>query len=226
LVVGFLTITFADNNDLGWRSVLPAVFVLTIFAAVGVSRWFAAPSSLPAVGALILLGLSLPGSAALIASYVRGTPSIADKEFPGTPSLWEAVRHHSAPDERIANNPRFMEFITPWPVNISWALLANRRSCYAGRELALPFTSMPRERLEEIDSQFRRVFDGTGNRNDVRDLATRYNCSVVVLTPDDRAWFKDPFAASGYYMLAEEKANWWRIYRLANSDGLPATLRR
>jgi hypothetical protein len=218
LVAGFLTITFADNNDLGWRSILPAVLVLTIFAAIGLSRWLADSRLTPAAAAtLLLLALSLPSSFTLIAGNVRGTPSSEDKAFAATPSLWEAVQRQSGPAERIANNPRFMEFMTPWPVNISWALLADRRSCYAGRELALPFTSLPRATLEEVDSQFRRVFDGKGSLDDVRDLAARYNCHVVVLTPKDGAWLNDPFAASSYYVLADEAANRWRIYRAAGS---------
>ena len=34
----------------------------------------------------------------------------------------------AAPAARIANNPLFLEDLTPWPVNISWALLSNRSS--------------------------------------------------------------------------------------------------
>jgi hypothetical protein len=41
--------------------------------------------------------------------------------------------------------------LTPWPVNISWALFADRWSCFAGSELALPFTSLPRNGVEKID---------------------------------------------------------------------------
>lgn len=221
VVVGCLTVTFAENNDLGWRAILPGVFVLTIFAAIGLPRWVAAPTPLAAGGALLLLFLGLPGSFRLIAEDVRGTPTPSDRDFAATPALWDAIRRLSAPAERVANNPRFMEKMTPWPVNISWALLSNRRSCFAGRELALAFTPLPRTRLAEIEDQFRRVFEGRGNLDDVRDLAVRYGCRVVVLTPQDGAWSRDPFAGGGYYTLAAEKAGEWRIYRAAEPGTKP-----
>ena len=72
--------------------------------------------------------------------------------------MWAAVRRHAAPDERVANNPLFLQDLTPWPVNLSWALLSDRRSCFAGRELTLAYTALPRARREEIDAQFIRVF--------------------------------------------------------------------
>src|SRR5205085_2311657 len=80
--------------------------------------------------------------------------------FVQTPEMWAAVRRHAAPDERVANNPLFLQDLTPWPVNLSWALLSDRRSCFAGRELTLAYTALPRARREEIDAQFMRVFAG------------------------------------------------------------------
>ena len=213
LIAGFFTITFADNNDLGWRAVLPAVFILTIFAATGLSRWLTRPLSYTAAGALLLLLLGLPRSFQLVADNMRGAPSESGKAFAASPALWDAVRRHSGPAERIANNPQYLADMTPWPVNISWALFANRPSCFAGSDLALPYTSLPRARLEDIDDQFQRVFDGEGSTDDVRDLAMRYQCRVAVLTPRDGAWQRDPFAGSSYYTLAEEKPGAWKIYR-------------
>jgi len=210
---GYFTLTFSDNNDLGWRAVLPAVFVLTIFAATGLARWLAAPSPLAAAGGLALLLLALPGSIQLTADNWRGASSQFGKDFAATQLLWDAVRRYARPAERIANNPLFMAEMTPWPTNISWALFANRASCFAGHGLVLPFSSLSSERLAAIDAQFQRVFDGRGNTDDVRDLAARFQCRVVVLTPHDGAWRSDPFASSGLYILADEKPDTWRIYR-------------
>jgi hypothetical protein len=127
--------------------------------------------------------------------------------------MWDAVRKYAGPDERVANNPRFMESMTPWAINISWALLANRRSCYAGSEFATPFTTLSPERIAEIDGLFKRVFDGNGTADDIHDLATRYQCRIAVLTTEDAAWTHDPFADSPYYKLSEEKSQHWKIYR-------------
>ena len=70
-------------------------------------------------------------------SNVDGTPTADGAVFAQTPELWQAVRRYAAPTARVANNPLFLQDLTPWPANISWALLANRSSCFAGRELAL-----------------------------------------------------------------------------------------
>ena len=128
--------------------------------------------------------------------------------------MWAAVRRHAGPDERIANNPLFLADMTLWPVNISWALLADRRSCYAGRELALVYASLPRSRLDEIDAQFIRVFAGKAAPGDLEDLATKHGCQLAVLTSADGAWASDPFAADPRYRLVEERPGAWRIYRV------------
>ena len=221
LVTGYLTITFADNNDLGWRVVLPGVFVLIVFAATGLSRWLATPRPIAAAGALLLFALSLPKSIQLLMENARGSTSQSGLAFGQTPAMWEAVRRYAAQDERVANNPHFMAEMTPWPVNISWALFADRRSCYAGHELAIAFAPLSRAREEDIGRQFERVFAGQPSSNDVRDLALRYGCRVIVVTPQDGAWPRDPFAGSGYYELVEGRADRWRIYRLRGAPSSP-----
>src|SRR5260370_41340773 len=104
------------------------------------------------------------------------------------PGRWAAVGRHSRPAERVGNNPLFLQARTPWPVNISWALLSDRRSCFAGRELALVYTTLGSQRTDEINAQFIRVFAGDGSPADVRKLATEYDCRVIVLTAADGAW--------------------------------------
>ena len=214
LAVAWLFIsTVGENNDLGWRAALPAVLVLIVFSAVGVSQWVAARRFIPATLALVAVVLGLPESARLLYSNAVGHATESKVIFAAAPQMWKAVRGHTARDERVANNPLFLADMTPWPVNISWALLANRRSCFAGRELALVFVPLPAARRDEINAQFIRVFDGTGSAEDIRDLATRYGCRAIVLTSRDGAWSRDPFAASGYYHLVDERNGQWRIYR-------------
>jgi hypothetical protein len=132
------------------------------------------------------------------------------------------VRRHATAEERIANNPLFMQHVTPWPINLSWALLADRRSCFAGRELTLAFTSLPRNRREQINAQFVRIFAGHASPEDVQLLAGRYDCRVVVVTPQDGAWGRDPFSTSPLYRLVESNDR-WRIYR---AGPVPVSLKR
>jgi hypothetical protein len=213
-VSGFFITSFADNNDLGWRAVLPAIFVMTISAAIGLSRWLAVPSPLAAGPSLLLLLLALPRSIQLVEEATQASRSTARQSFAATPAMWAAVRSQTDATERVANNPQFMAEMTPWPVNISWALFANRASCFAGSNLVLPYSSLTRGRLNEIDEQFKRVFNGRANVADIHDLATHFQCRTVVLTPQDGAWYNDPFKDSSDYTLAEEKPETWKIYRI------------
>jgi hypothetical protein len=225
LVAASLTIswllasTLADNNDLGWRAVLPAAMALTVLSAAGFARWITARvwAAVAVVSAAILVGL--PGAAELIRSDISGRREADASLFAQTPDMWAAVRRYAGADERLANNPLFLSQMTLWPVDISWALLANRRSCYAGRELALVYASLPRPRLDAIDAKFIRVFAGNAEPGDVEDLATNYECRLVVLTSADGAWANDPFAAHQRYRLAEEKPGAWRIYRVIVGEG-------
>lgn len=202
-----------DNNDLGWRAVLPAVMLLVAFAAAAIARWFAAASRIPLVLAGVALLLGLAGSVQVIGENITGLRKPSERIFAAAPEMWAAVRRHTAAGERIANNPLFLSDMTPWPVNISWALLADRRSCYAGNELAIPFAPIPATRRAEIEAQFVRVFAGEPVSTDIGQLAERYRCDVAVVTAQDGAWLRDPFAFAESYRLVEDRPGAWRIYR-------------
>jgi hypothetical protein len=210
LVSWLLVSTLGENNDLGLRAIIPAEMVLIVAAAAG---FFQARCRAAIVAtALAGLVLSLADTATTVHDAVAGRPRPGGKILAQTPELWDAVRRYAAPGARVANNPLFLRDITPWPVNISWALLANRSSCFAGRELALALAPLPRPRRDAIDAQFIRVFAGEGTAADVSDMAQQYGCEVVVIVPQDKAWTNDPFAASADYRLAENRDGRWRIY--------------
>ena len=212
LAVAWLMVsTVGGNNDLGWRAVLPACLVLTVFAVAGLSQWIKTRVRL-AVAGFVAIALALPSGISILNYDIFGTRDPAGEAFAATPEMWAAVRRYAGPADRVGNNPMFLESMTPWPVNISWALLSNRRSCYAGYDLALPFIPLPRQRLQAIDAQFNRVFSGDGWPDDLRDLAAKYGCKVVVVTALDGAWTRDPFATSQHWRLVETSARGWRIY--------------
>jgi len=209
-VAWLLVSTLGDNNDLGLRAVLPAALVLIVGAAVGMMR--VPYRTLIAATALGGLVLSLPDTVAMVRSNVAGSPAADARTFAQAPELWAAVRRYAAPGMRVANNPLYLQDLTPWPANMSWALLADRSSCFAGREMALAFAPLPPDRREAINAQFIRVFAGQGSAGDVDAMATKFACDVVVLVPQDGAWNSDPFASSRDYRLAESRAGQWRIY--------------
>ena len=90
-------------------------------------------------------------------------PAAFGCDFAESPELWAAVRRHTAPDERVANNPLFLADSVRWPINISWALLADRRSCFAGWNLARAFVPLPEPRSTGSMRLFERVFAGDGS---------------------------------------------------------------
>jgi hypothetical protein len=212
LCVGWLLVsTLGENNDLGWRGVLPAVMLLIVFASAGFTRVVQKPFSVTAVAMLIWLALGVPdGTRTIYTNIVAGSvPS--SKAFSASEAMWQAVRRHSGPADRIAINPYFLADLTPWPIDIAWAVLSDRRSCYAGPGYA-PFIPKPQAVVDAIDAQFARVFDGKSTADDIAELAVRYRCDLAVVTPSDAAWRADPFAANPLYRLAEESTG-WRIYK-------------
>jgi len=215
LVVSWLFVsTLGATNDLGLRAIIPAGMILIVMTAAGA----AGLPSVPLRGAVALtasvgLALSLPDFAQTIHDNIIAGRRLPDaKIFAQAPELWTAVRRHAEPAARVANNPLFLQDLTPWPANISWALLANRSSCFAGRDLAIAFAPLPPERRDAISAQFLRLFGGAGGTDDVHDMATKYGCDVAVVVPQDGAWARDAFAASSDYRLAEARDDGWRIY--------------
>jgi hypothetical protein len=214
LIVTWLLVSKVGlNNDLGWRAILPAIMILTAGASAGLTRWIALPERrVAALAALCLAALGIPDGWGVIGGNTFAEPNGEARQFAQAPALWEAVRRHAGSDERVGNNPLFLKDATPWPANISWALMANRRSCYAGWEAALAFVPLPDARRKAIDDQFTRVFAGNATSDDVQDLAFRYACRIIVVTSEDGAWSRDPFAGSPIYRLLETDSAKWRIY--------------
>jgi hypothetical protein len=212
LSVTWLLKSTIDNNDLGWRAAIPAVLVLTVFAAVAWARWLAGPWRWPAASALLLAGLGLVQAADKVGEAFYGQRPADAAGFARSVPLWEAVRRRTPADARVANNPLMLAAMTPWPDDISWALLSDRPSCYAGWATGIAYAGVTREALLGIDAVFKRVFAGEALAGDVDALAVRYDCAVAVVTPADGAWLHDPFAASHTWRLEEDKPGAWRIY--------------
>jgi hypothetical protein len=212
----------AENNDLGWRAILPGIIVLTAFAGAGIARWIESKAWLPLTVATLFFALGLQGGGRLIFENVAGSPDTKAIPLSQTVQMWREVRDVAGPADRVANNPALFATATLWPINISWALLSNRRSCFAGSEFALAFVPITKERREEIDAQILGVFDGRGTPQDIAEMVTQYHCNTVLLTATDGAWNNDPFAASALFRQVKATEG-WRIYRVAEgADQMPA----
>lgn len=211
-VAGLLRSTVAWNNDLGWRAVLPALLLLVPFAAAALSRGSTALSRVAGTVSAAGVILALPYTLELAREDLFASPTPSERAFADAPALWQAVRRHTSRDERVVNNPSFLADATPWPINISWALLGNRLSCYGGDDFAIAFAAAPAPARAATRDLFERVFAGTARPGDVRAMAERYGCDVIVLVPQDGAWASDPFSAGDVYRPVDTQDG-WRIYR-------------
>jgi len=200
-----------DNNDLGWRAVLPAMLLLTAMAACMLDRLAARARWGALCAALLVACLGIPDAARMVRAYAGGQRPGDAAGFARSAALWDAVRRHAGPMDRVADNPAFVGLATPWPVNISWATLADRPSCFAGWETVLAYGSLSRPGLLAVADRFTRVFGGQAAPGDVTAMARIDNCAVAAVTVEDGAWSRDPFAGSPDFRLAETGA-WWRIY--------------
>ena len=93
---GLFASTIGNNNDLGWRAVLPGVIVLTVFAAVGLSRWIAVGARAAVAAAVAAWLLGLPDGLALVRENAVGILAPDGKVFAQTPEMWAVVRRHAA----------------------------------------------------------------------------------------------------------------------------------
>jgi hypothetical protein len=210
---GLLISNVGGNNDLGWRAVLPGIIILTAFAAAYFARSLADRRTSVVAGGIALLLLSLPDGLYTLHNNAFGFLSRDAARFRDAPDLWAAVRQQTKPDERVASNPRMTIDLTPWPITLSWALLSDRRSCFAGDELVLVFSRLPLQKRQEASALFDRVFAGAARDTDLSALTRDFRCRVIVLTPEDGAWGRDPFAANSSFVRVAEVEGKWRIYR-------------
>ena len=73
--------TLANNNDLGWRAALPAVMVLIVFAAAGLSHLLEKRRMAALAAAVVLVLLGLPESMKLIRENILGDPRTSSNDF-------------------------------------------------------------------------------------------------------------------------------------------------
>jgi hypothetical protein len=212
MVGGMLASRLGENNDLAWRGVLPAILVLIVFSAAGLSRYLGSMRPGYVLPAVALIGLASFEGVWNLSQNIHIQSKQPSTLFEASAGMWAAVRKFSNGDERVANNPRFLSDMTRWPINLSWALLSNRPSCYAGKGFG-PFAPRTKLPLEDVELQFERVFSGHPEAEDLDQFANRYNCRVIVVTPQDGAWNSDPFGSSPLYALVDSNADAWRIYR-------------
>jgi hypothetical protein len=202
-----------DNNDLGWRAILPALLAATPFAAATAVRlWQAGGARIALVILIPLLGLT--GAWHMLRDNLLGQATPAGRHFLAEAAEWRAIRGITGPAARIASDPRLDASMTPWADNIGWALLATRAACYAGWATAQPFAPVPAAALYAIDQRINRIFDGAPAPGDLAALTTHLRCDYALLTARSPGFTQDPFATDPAAQLIAGVPGQWRLYRL------------
>jgi hypothetical protein len=211
LATAWLLRSTIENNDLGWRVVLPALLILPGFAACLAENLVAARAKAGLLFAIVA-ALGLPEAATMGAEYASGVRPGDPAAFMQTAPAWQALRRLSGPDDRIASNPDLAAAALFWPVNPVWALLSDRPSCYAGPQSVVAYGAMTRPQLAAIDQRFTRVFSGHPAAGDVADMARTDDCRFALVTHTDGAWQANGFVASPDYTRVAE-GDGWRLYQ-------------
>ena len=200
-----------ENNDLGWRAIVPALLILTPYAAAAALHLWHKKSTWRWIALLPPL-LGAVGVWPLLHDNFAGQPTPDPTTLPRMAPTWIAIDRLTPPDARIASDPRLAATLTLWPANIAWALQANRASCYSGWATTRAFAPLPAASLYATEQRFWRLFDGAPYPTDLATL-THLTCTHILLTPDSPAWRRDPFAAAGFQLVATDPAH-WRLYRV------------
>jgi hypothetical protein len=224
LILASCTQSTLANNDLGWRVVLIAVFGMSVLAATYADR--ATRGSTTGVGffcvvalaATLLIPSGLGGlhfvQRAGLSSRLYGAERPPAVAFVREPALWDAVQAVTLPHEVIANNPLAAAEMTPWPVNLGWALFGDRRHCAAGWELLRAYApQLSPEEARHINEWMTSVFRGNVTEADLRMLKEQYGCATLVVVPGDGLWNHPLLDSNPYYRLVDESPDMYRLYR-------------
>jgi hypothetical protein len=198
------------NDDLGWRAVLPALFVALPAAAMALrALWERAVWRVPIV---TLIACAMAGSWHTFMDDCAGLVRPGAAAFVAEAAMWARVRAATGQRDRVLNDPASDAGLTLWPANLGWALLSGRPSCFAGWGAVQPFTSLPDTALAAEQARIESMFAGAPDPGVLAFVAGALQCDAVLLTPDSAAWMHDPFAAAGWTLAAAGPG--FRLYRV------------
>jgi hypothetical protein len=227
-------------NDFGWRVVTIATLLLTVWSAVGLSdlflgsgtmqAWVCWPASARwAAGARVAAGVLIVLGALDIFHALR-TPMVpfpeqqdserlaAHRVFHHEVRAWEVARRFAGPDELVQCNPEGIRGFQPFPVNLSWAMFADRRTAFADRQYGIISAMLHGEDFQRNFDRIVRVFSATPDPDAVHFLAEQLHVKVVVVSRVDGAWDSDTIAATGLYRLVHEEPDAFKIYCRTSPD--------
>jgi hypothetical protein len=204
-----------QDNDLGWRGLLPAILLLNARAAA----WRCNAPHGPArpwwvVGVVFGLAAFLGQQQVAYRPWKHPDKLAVSRAFAQQPAAWEAVRRHTQPDDLVANNPTAYDSMIPFGGNnVNWALLADRPAALSNEIVArvTSFGRDPAPRDEALQLVLRLFHDSAAAEQAARDVRDKLKVKALMLDRLDPVWPGDAIEGSGAWKLVEESEH-WKVY--------------
>ncbi len=177
--------TVIDNNDLGWRSVLISIMLLVPLAACRLSTL-----SRPIQIGCVVLALALVNLSGSAWDKLEHFP--AHQLKPLSAQSLAAIRHYVTEDDYFATTPLDWPGSNPYPGNLDFMLLTERRSCYASRGAVHAYCYYE---LRPLYLWMQKLFAGEFSQKDVEKLR-QYQCSKFIFHQTDKNFDKDAALAA------------------------------
>lgn len=208
------------NNDLGWRANLLPQLLLTLAAAVALSKRATWRTRLPSV-VLVVVGLAsgYVGLPAWNAPPVARDPKVRHlrQAFGDQVRAYAVVRAHTPRDQRMLSNPYGFAELLPWPINIDYLLFADRDSVFAHPNWVVTYCpGATRTELATLHRLARNAF-AAPRPEELRALRDRFGVRTLLVRSQDASFGSKVYEASGAYRLVHQDPE-FAVYRAVRAS--------
>lgn len=200
------------NNDLGWRSVLPAVVASTPLLIFGIEKIIKKKKVITSVVYVILI-LGLTQSYQYIKPMIKGEFKIQ------TPLSINDIKDISFlvdKKERLLVNNFNVNDGTAYMFGSSFDV----NFCYFAHLYDFSFSTYFTENNTKYIDKINRIYNGEANEDDLNSL-NKLDCKNILVTSDDKIYNNFMYEKYGWHLL--KKNNNWKLYEknknfVKNSD--------
>ncbi|EIJ42113.1 hypothetical protein BegalDRAFT_1213 [Beggiatoa alba B18LD] len=234
-IFGFLFVTLFVkstfwNNSFGWRSVLPPVMLLLVWAGVAATLPYTLDLSQWRENALFVrlrkwipLLISIGVTIGILTTirivhlprnFLDKSPEVTQlhQGFLRQYDAWATVRRLTEPTDIVQSNPDGYISLTPWPATLGYAVFADRKIAYANVEYATVFAY--RYDPEKNKKQYQLIKDVFARPVSVEELSilrNQYKIKALLVDQHDPIWSSTYIEQSGVYRLAHQDTD-YKVY--------------
>ncbi|MEM7019842.1 MAG: hypothetical protein AAF512_21210 [Pseudomonadota bacterium] len=243
-VIGYLLVvqftkSAIKNNDLGWRSMLPPLMLLTVWGAVALTelagvekpseKWRLnrfIDSWRKSITVFIIVSLTLGIFSTFktlhipAPKYKRPSPAELEQrqDFFKQPEMWAKVREYAAPTDLVQANPDAHRLLSTKPSMQPYSLLADRATPILNTDYSYVFSYRydPAQRKRQYE-QVRMAFSENSTKEAFLYLRDTLQIKVLLVNKLDGVWDSPVIDESLVYenVYAAED---YKVYRAISSD--------